>query len=127
MDARAPNPDERSIMGPEAIGIEIAVAAGVMSMATMRMVPTLCIAVTETKVKSTMRRVVIDLDPNAHGLSEDRVKGSSKGRKSRKSPVRQPHQYQWSSTYPGLVRPRYSQRGCGRGRWNFSDSNQDDS
>ena len=34
----------------------LAVAAGVMSMATMRMVPTLCIAVTETKVKSTMRR-----------------------------------------------------------------------
>ena len=45
-------------------------------MATIRIVPTLCMAVTDTRVKEYHEKVVIEIDRHSHGFGQEFIKGS---------------------------------------------------
>ena len=55
-EQHAPIVDDKNIIVFKLLAYKYAVAAGVISIATIRIVPTLCIAVTDTKVKSIISK-----------------------------------------------------------------------
>ena len=74
MDARAPNPDDKEHHGPETIGIEISCRSGCNEHGDDENGSDTLHSSDRNQGQEHHKEVVIDLDPDAHGLSQNRIK-----------------------------------------------------